>query len=115
MKGQEQIDSVMAAIPENARRRWCGGERGACACMGCVQIANRAVIAEKITGEKYRGDPECISESKLQEHGSVYAEYKLSREEWESWLSRQPAVPNEESGIFLIAGHYGEGAAGEDK
>jgi len=90
MKSQEQIDTIMSAIPEDWRRRWCGGERGACACMGCVQIGNRAVIAEKITGEKYLGDPKYLSESKLQEHGAVYAEHKLSREEWEAWLSLHP-------------------------
>ncbi|VWC78928.1 hypothetical protein BLA39750_01054 [Burkholderia lata] len=58
--------------------------------MGCVQIGNRAVIAERIIGKKYEGDPEYISEAKLREHGSVYTELKLSREEWESWIARHP-------------------------
>ena len=87
-KTPEQIDAIMAAIPEKWRRHWCGGERGPCACMGCVQIGNRAVIAEKITGEPYRGDPEYIDEAKLKEHGTVYEDHKLSRAEWESWMKR---------------------------
>jgi hypothetical protein len=89
MKTEAQIDAIMDAIREQWRTRWCGGEHGPCACMGCVQIGNRAVIAEKITGEMYRGDPESISEAKLQEHGALSADHKLSREEWESWMKRQ--------------------------
>jgi len=88
MKTAAQIDEIMRAIPEEWRTRWCGGERGECACMGCVQIGNRAVMVKKITGEEYRGDPEYIDESKLREHTAIYAEYKLSREEWESWKKR---------------------------
>ncbi|HIH2744974.1 TPA: hypothetical protein ACYLN4_000643 [Burkholderia lata] len=102
MKSEEQIDAIMAAIPENWRRRWCGGERGACACLGCVQIGNRAVIAEGITGKPYGGDPEYLDEAKLQEHGSVYGDLKLSREEWDSWISRHPAAPNEASGGIVM-------------
>lgn len=94
-KTDAQIDAIMAAIPEDSRRRWCGGERGPCACLGCVQICNRAVIVEKITGEKYLGDPEYIDETKLQAYGAVYEDHKLSRVEWESWLSRQPAERRE--------------------
>lgn len=88
MKSDTQIDAIMQAIPESWRTRWCGGERGPCACMGCVQIANRQVIVEKITGQPYRSDPEGIDESKLREHRAAYADYKLSRAEWESWMKR---------------------------
>lgn len=90
-KTPEQIDAIMAAIPKQWRRRWCGGERGPCACLGCVQIGNRQVIAEKISGNKFLGDPEYISEAKLREHGAVYEGHKLSRADWTSWLNRQPA------------------------
>jgi len=92
MKSEAQIDVIMDAIPEQWRTRWCGGERGACACVGCVQIGNRAVISEKVTGQAYRGDPEYIDEAKLQQHGTVYTDHKLSREEWESWMKRRPAL-----------------------
>lgn len=89
MKTEAQIDAIMEAIPQEWRARWCGGERGPCACMGCVQIGNRAVILEKITGRRFDGDPEYIREPILQEHSAVYNEYKLSREEWESWIKRR--------------------------
>lgn len=95
MKSEAQIDAIMDAIPERWRTRWCGGERGTCACMGCVQIGNRAIIAQKVTGERYRGDPEYINEAALQKHGAVYAEHKLSREELESWMRRHTPRTNE--------------------
>jgi hypothetical protein len=91
-KTEQQVDSIMAAIPEEWRRRWCGGERGACACLGCVQIGNRAVIAEKITGQPYRGDPEYIDENRLCEHGAVYDDNKITREEWDAWMLRHPSA-----------------------
>lgn len=90
MKTEPTVDAIMRAIPEGWRMRWCGGEEGACACMGCVQVGNRAVIAEQITGEKYSGDPEYLNEAKLQAHGAVYTDHKISREEWEAWKSRHP-------------------------
>jgi len=90
MKTDAQIDAIMAAIPEQWRARWCSSRL--CACLGCVQTGNKAVIAQKITGEEYRGDPEYISEAKLREHGAVYEDHKLSREEWDSWMKRQ-SVP----------------------
>lgn len=90
MKSESQVDAIMSAIPESFRTRWCGGERSPCACMGCVQIGNRAIIAEKITGEQYRGDPEHLCEDKLQEYGAIYSDNKLSREEWDAWMLRHP-------------------------
>lgn len=105
MTRDEQVDAVMQAIPVRWRTRWCGAETGACACMGCVQTGNRQVIAEKITGEPWRGDPESIDEGRLQVHGAVYTENKVSRDEWEAWMSRQPTVTGEPSdGLFVSAG-----------
>lgn len=105
MKREAQVDAVLQAIPARWRTRWCGAEKGACACMGCVQTGNRQVIAEKITGEPWRGDPEYIDEARLRAHGAVYAENKVSRVEWEAWMSRQPAITGEPSdGVFVSAG-----------
>lgn len=92
MKTEAQVDEIMQAMPEGCRTRWCGAEQGDCACLGCVQIGNRAVIAEKITGEKFRGDPEYIDQRKLQSHGDVYTNNKLTRAEWDAWLLRNPQV-----------------------
>lgn len=89
MKSPLVVDALMEAIPASCRTRWCGGEKGPCACLGCVQVANRAVIAEKIRGEPYRGDPEHLSEAKLQTHGQLYTDNKVTREEWEAWRLRQ--------------------------
>jgi hypothetical protein len=98
MKTHEQVDAIMHAIPEEWRHRWCGGEYGPCACMGCVQIGNRAVIAKKITGESFGGDPEYLAEAQLQAHEAIYAAHKLTREEWQSWKVRHPKVAQEEGG-----------------
>lgn len=79
----------MAQIPAEWRNRWCGGERGPCACMGCVQIGNRAIMAKAVTGMPYRGDPEYISEAKIPR--DIFDRLKITREEWENWRSRQSA------------------------
>ena len=116
MKTNDQIDAIMSAIPESFRTRWCGGERGACACMGCVQIGNRAVIARIITGEEYRGDPEGISEAALQQHREIYAANKLTREEWVSWMQRHPEASSKSetgSGITVFYGKIVERAGGQ--
>lgn len=89
MKTEQQVDALMATIPEKFRQRWCasiepGG--GGCACMGCVQICNRAVMVERLTGIKFHGDPEYIDERKIP--ADVYAECKISRQEWEAWMVR---------------------------
>lgn len=89
MKSPEQVDAIMRAIPTGWRYRWCGGEDSPCACMGCVQIGNRKVIAERITGQVYQGDPEYIDEANLQEYGLLYTGNKLTRDEWMSWKARQ--------------------------
>ena len=130
MKTDEQVDSIMSAIPAEWRRNWCGGERGPCFCLGCVQIGNRAVISEKIRGKPYMGDPEYISEEKLREHGALYTDNKISREEWEAWMQRHPQAVTDESlskfsnitiingslsGDFTIEGHVTETKGATDE
>jgi len=91
-KTPEQVDAIMSAIPEEWRGRWCGGEYGACACLGCAQIGNRAVIHGKVFGKRYIGDPEYISEAALRQRDpTTYADNKLSKADWDSWMARQSA------------------------
>lgn len=81
----EDVDGVMQTIPEEWRRRWCGGENGPCGCMGCVQIGNRLVM----TGRKVtQCDPEYIDESKIPLE--TYKKFKVTKEEWSAWMERQP-------------------------
>lgn len=88
MKTNKQVDEIMAATPREWRHRWCGGERGPCACMGCVQTGNKQVIMELITGKTYAGDPEYISEFVVRAHKDVYEANKISYEEWLAWKER---------------------------
>lgn len=88
MKTESEIDAIMAEIPEKYRTRWCGGERGPCWCLGCVQICNRSVMFRHIVGREFPGDPEHLSEVKLQEHRDVYDKYKITGEEWSTWMQR---------------------------
>jgi len=81
-----KVNEIMQTIPKTWRHRWCGGENGPCACLGCVQIGNRLIMAEKLTGEPYRGDPEYIDESKIPD--DIYNEFKIDRDEWEAWGGR---------------------------
>lgn len=77
----EDVDAVMQTIPAEYRTRWCGGENGPCACMGCVQVCNRLVM----TGRKItQCDPEYIDESKIP--ADVY---KVTKDEWQAWMQRQ--------------------------
>lgn len=79
----DDVDAVMQTIPEGWRTRWCGGEEGPCACMGCVQIGNRLVM----TGTRVTlVDPEYINESKIPHE--VYQRHKITREEWDDWMRR---------------------------
>lgn len=89
MKSEAEIDTLMAKIPVSWRNHWCGGERGPCACMGCVQIGNRSIMAEAFTGTPYRGDPEYIGEDMIPRE--IYDRLKITREEWDNWRSRQTA------------------------
>lgn len=90
MKTDEQVDTIMLAIPKGWRSRWCGGEAGSCACLGCVYTGSKAVVASKILGAPYLGDPEHIPEPRLRIHKDLYDKYMLTREEWEAWTKRQP-------------------------
>lgn len=80
----QETNEIMQTIPKEWRTRWCGGENGACACMGCVQIGNRLIMAKEITGNEYKGDPEYISESKIPQE--IYDKYKITKEEWKAWM-----------------------------
>ena len=87
MKPITEINTIMATIPTHWRERWCGGEYGACACLGCVQIGNRIAMYEETKGEKFVGDPEYIDELLIPEN--IYQKHKLSRAEWGAWMKRQ--------------------------
>ena len=84
MKNIDEISAIMETIPKEWRNRWCGGELGLCACMGCVQIGNRMIMAKEVTGSVFRGDPEYIDESKIPK--DVFEKHKITKEEWELWL-----------------------------
>jgi hypothetical protein len=77
----EDVNAVMATIPAPWRRRWCGGEDGDCACMGCVQIGNRLIMvglrADQI-------DPERIDEDKIP--ADIFNKYKVTKDEWLEWV-----------------------------
>lgn len=87
MKTPQEVDRLMEQIPPEARHRWCGGERGPCACLGCVQICNRTIMVREM-GVDYHGDPEYIDESKIPP--DIYARTKITHEEWEDWVRRHP-------------------------
>ena len=81
----KNVNEIMQTIPKEWRHRWCGGEKGACACLGCVQIGNRLIMAKETTGMAFIGDPEYIDESKIPE--DIFNKYKISKKEWEAWKS----------------------------
>ena len=83
MKSPGEVDAIMNSIPKEWRTRWCGGEFGPCACLGCVQIGNRMIMFEKANGRKFFGDPEYIDESTIPE--KIYQKYKITKEEWKLW------------------------------
>jgi hypothetical protein len=87
MKSIEETNRIMQKIPLEWRNRWCGGENGACACLGCVQIGNRAVMAEELTGQSYSGDPEYINEGKIPKE--IREKLKITKEEWLAWKSQK--------------------------
>jgi hypothetical protein len=88
MRTLEEINKIMETIPKEWRHRWCGGENGTCACIGCVQIGNRLIMAKETLGIEYTGDPEHIDESRIPKE--IYDKYKISKEEWEFWKSINP-------------------------
>ena len=87
MKHINEIKRIMNTIPNEWRKRWCGGEDGPCACAGCVQIGNRIIMYEKTTGRKFLGDPEYISEESVTH--AVYERYKISKDEWQLWMGAE--------------------------
>lgn len=95
MKTPEQVDAIMERIDERSRYRWCGGERGPCACMGCVQICSRSLMYEKTYQTEHRGDPEYIDYRRFPP--IVHERYGVTREEWEAWKERHPEPEREPS------------------
>ena len=83
MKSLEEINRIMETIPRAWRQRWCGGEQGPCACMGCVQIGNRLVMVKEATCQEFMGDPEYIDETLISPE--IYKKYKITKEEWLLW------------------------------
>lgn len=86
MKKIETINFIMNTIPKNWQYRWCGGEYGACACVGCVQIGNRIIMWEQTTKRQFFGDPEHIDEKQIPKN--IYSKYKITKQEWEEWKER---------------------------
>jgi pyridoxine/pyridoxamine 5'-phosphate oxidase len=80
----DDVDAVMQSIPAEWRTRWCGGELGPCACMGCVQIGNRAIMAGLKNDQV---DAEYINEARIPPE--TYKKYKVTKEEWERWMEKQ--------------------------
>jgi len=106
-KTPEQVDEIMESIsPPMFRYRWCGAERGPCACMGCVQICSRAKMYEMQTGLKLRSDPEGVPLDAIRP--DIREACTITREEWETWKVRHPEPADivERSGYRL---HYGGG------
>jgi hypothetical protein len=59
IKSEKEIDEIMSKISTHWQFRWCGGERGPCGCLGCVQSGlNRLKVS-------------------------------ITKKEWEDWKSRQ--------------------------
>lgn len=79
----DDVDVVMRTMPEEWRYRWCGGERGLCACMGCVQVGNRLAM---VGLKAYQIDPEYIDETKIP--ADVYRRFKVTKEQWADWMRR---------------------------
>ena len=87
MKAEHEVGALMSTIPKRWRTKWCGGERGPCACLGCVQVGNRMVMVELVTGQPFRGDAEWVDERRIPDE--IYKECKISRAEWDAWMGRQ--------------------------
>lgn len=86
MKTEAQVDYIMAFIPEKSRKRWCGGERGDCACMGCVQISSRELMFVHTYQRAFYGDPEYLDESKFAPE--IVEQCKPTKQEWAAWMVR---------------------------
>lgn len=88
MSKDKNVNSIMQTIPKDCRYRWCGGENGPCACLGCVQICNRLIMAKEVLGYDYMGDPEYIDENKIPK--DIFDRYKITKEEWLKWINENP-------------------------
>lgn len=53
--------------------------------MGCVQVGNRLIMAGL---KSHQIDPEYIDETKIP--AATYKKYKITKDEWSSWVGRQP-------------------------
>lgn len=95
MKSPEEVDRLMEQIYPAFRNRWCGGENGPCACRGCVQVDNRAIMVKEMTGRNVTCDPEYIEEKRIPTE--VYARLKITKEEWQDWKARAK-INGEEGG-----------------
>lgn len=95
----DDVDEVMKTIPEGWRWRWCGGENGPCACLGCVQIGNRLIMTGRTV---YQGDPEYIDEQKIPL--DVYDKYKVTKSEWDAWVERNPEPEGGTSTSIVLDG-----------
>lgn len=81
----DDVDAVMQTIPEKWREYWCEARyNGGCACMGCVEVGNRLVMAGLKTSQC---DPEYIDESKIPT--DVFKKYKVTKAEWSAWKARR--------------------------
>ena len=87
MKTIDEINAIMETIPTEWRDKWCGGENGACACLGCVQIGNRIAMHKEATGLNIIADPEHIDELLIPE--DIHQKYKINRDEWDLWMKSQ--------------------------
>jgi hypothetical protein len=87
MKTLKEINDIMQTIPEEWRIRWCGGENGPCACMGCVQIGNRMIMFKEAEGRDFHFDPEYINEQAIPP--DIYEKYKITKEEWKLWINEK--------------------------
>ncbi len=85
----KDVGAIMQSIPAGWRNRWCGGENGPCACVGCVQIGNRLIM----TGLKvHQVDPEYINEAKIPKE--IYDRFKITKLEWETWRHKKGEARN---------------------
>lgn len=90
-----EVDAIMTRLqqrwPTSWSKRWCGGEEGACGCIGCVQIACRTFMAEYVLQHPLGPhDPEHIDESQIP--AGVRARYRPTKSEWIARMARQPQL-----------------------
>jgi len=94
MKDINEINRIMQTIPEAWRTRWC--EASLCACVGCVQIGNRAEIFKRAFGREFFGDLEHIDARQFPKE--LIDELRITKEEWLLWKSGTPAAGEQDGG-----------------